>query len=142
MTMHRLPRREFIMEALAACGAPFFAQALSAQSSQRPGRVGADRGSQLAVGYLGAGSLLAAQQIGEAFVAHLSIEKTNEAILDAAGTTLQLIAATPGATAAITALAQNVRRDFRNERYVQLQGWVLSRTELDLCLLALLPFSP
>ncbi len=52
---------------------------------------------------------------------------------------LRTIAASPGERAAIAALVQAVRRDFREQRTVELEGWVLSRTEVELCLLTLLP---
>jgi hypothetical protein len=39
---------------------------------------------------------------------------------------------------AIEALVRDVQRDFREERSVQVEGWILSRTEAELCLLTLL----
>jgi hypothetical protein len=142
MTNHGLPRRDFLLQALAACGAPFVGDAAFAQAAQTQRPVSIERGAAISVVYLGAGSLETARPIGEAFLKHLNIERNNDAILAAANDTLELMARAPGNSAAITALVQSVRRDFRNDRVVQLEGWVLSRTELDLCLLALLPAVP
>jgi hypothetical protein len=51
---------------------------------------------------------------------------------------LQLIGRSASEAAAITALAQTVQRDFRAQRTVQVEGWIISRTEAQLCALALL----
>jgi hypothetical protein len=142
MTNHGLPRREFLLQALAACGAPFVADAAFARTAQTQRPVNAERGAKISAVYLGAGSVEAARTIGEAFLKHLNVERSHDAIVAAANDTLELIARAPGNSAAITALVQGVRRDFRSDRVVQLEGWVLSRTELDLCLLALLPDVP
>ena len=137
MTTYTLPRRDFLMQALLACGAPYLAGLNAAQTAAQLPPAAPQRAARIAGDYLGATSLDAARAIGEVFRRHLNLESGNDAIVTAAETTLHLIARAPTSTAAITALVQNVRRDFRADRYVQLEGWLLSRTELDLCLLLL-----
>ena len=138
MTTYRVPRRDFLLQALLACGAPYLPTAAAAQIREPATRTPApDRGARIAEGYLGATSLDAARAIGKAFLTHLNLERSNDSIATAAQSTLEVIARAPSAPAAITALVQNVRRDFRTDRFVQLEGWLLSRTELDLCLLSL-----
>ena len=138
MTRYGVPRREFLLQALLACGAPYLPIPAGAQIREPAPRSAApDRGARLAEGYLGATSLDAARAIGEAFLTHLNLERSNDSIATAAQSTLDVIARAPSAAAAISALVQNVRRDFRTDRFVQLEGWLLSRTELDLCLLSL-----
>ena len=137
MSAPPLPRREFLLQAVAACGAPLFARFAHAQAAATP-QPPIDRGAQVAAGYLGAGAGDAARTIGEAYLRQLGIENTPAAIAAATSDTLRLIAGAAGESAAVAALVQAVRRDFREVRTVELEGWVLSRTEVDLCLLVLL----
>ncbi len=148
--MNRLPRREFLVRALAACGAPFLSDVTFAQVRQKPGTTKAapiarkprsmtpKQGRQVAAAYFGPGEGDALQSIGTAYLKHLGVEATEEAILASAADTLQLIASAPTDAAAVTALAQAVRRDFLEQRSVQLEGWIISRTEAHLCALSLL----
>ena len=85
--------------------------------------------------YLGAGSLEAARAIGEAYLTQINVERTDEAILEAARGTSALISRAPDDTAAVVALVERVRRDFRAARVVSVGGWVLSQTEVELCVL-------
>ena len=133
MTPYRPARREFLMHALAACGAPFLAPSLSAQVRPQPATVAAR--------YLGPGGRDAVLAIGEAYLKQGGIDRTEEAILAATAGTLRVIARSPTETAAVAALVQAVRRDFREQRSVQLEGWILARTEVELCVLALLPLA-
>lgn len=140
MTPYGPARREFLMRALTACSAPFLVQSVQAQGRQTRPTPGAkpQRGAQVAARYLGAGGRDSVEAIGEAYLKQLGIDRTEEAILAAAAGTLQLIARSPTETAAVTALVRAVRRDFREQRSVQLDGWILARTEVELCILALL----
>jgi len=140
MNLQPLARREFLIRALTVCGAPFLTQLTAAQTAQKPApQSSPKRGTQVAAAYLGPGDLDAVKTIGAAYLRQLGVEPTEQSILAAAAGTLQLIAQSPTETAAVTALAQAVRRDFRQERSVQLEGWIMSRTEAELCTLALLP---
>jgi hypothetical protein len=152
--MNRLPRREFLLNALAACGAPFLSEVAAAQvkpkptttkaapAAPKPRSITPKQGSQVAAAYFGPGEGDALQAIGTAYLKHLGVEATEEAILASAADTLQLIARAPTDAAAVTALAQAVRSDFREQRSVQLEGWIISRTEAQLCALSRLANGP
>ena len=149
--MSRLPRREFLISALVACGAPFLSDVTFAQvkpkpnttkvapTARKPRSITPKQGTQVAAAYFGPGEAAALQAIGTAYLKHLGVEATEEAILASASDTLQIIARAPTDPAAVTALAQAVRSDFREQRSVQLEGWIISRTEAQLCALSLLP---
>ena len=70
-------------------------------------------------------------------MSHLELAVTPESVREAARDTLDVIAQARTRQAALTALRQAVRRDFQEGRSIELQGWVLSRTELELCALTL-----
>jgi hypothetical protein len=129
------PRREFILAVLGACGtAPLFdAPALQAQAAeaQLPARA-----RIAAARYLGAAA--PARVLGEAFMASLTLDVTVENVGEVARDTLVAIQAARTPAAAVKVLQQAVRDDFREGRTVHLHGWVLSRTELELCALSLL----
>jgi hypothetical protein len=149
MNLQKLPRREFLVRALAACGAPFLAEVTHAEVRLKPGttysaqktqpKISPKRGAQVATTYFGVGEVDALKAIGTAYLKQLGVEPTEEAILAAAADTLELIARASTAATAVTALVQAVRRDFREQRSVQLEGWIISRTEAQLCALSLLP---
>jgi hypothetical protein len=135
-----MQRREFLMRALAACGAPFLAEPALAQTVQKAQpKISPKRGAQVATTYFGVGDVDAVKAIGAAYLKQLGVEPTEEAILVAAADALELIARASTQALAVTALAEAVRRDFREQRSVQLEGWIISRTEAQLCALALLP---
>ena len=78
--------------------------------------------------------------IGTAYLKQLGVEPTEQSILAAAADTLQLIAKSPTeAAGGDRARCRRCARDFREQRSVQLEGWIISRTEAELCALALLP---
>jgi hypothetical protein len=132
--MKTYPRREFLLRALAACGTPLLlpAAAASAQKVQ-PGRA-----AQAAVSYFG-GDVTAVHAIGELYLRQLGRDQGIESILEASRGALETIERSPNQQAAVAALVRAVRRDFQQGRSVQLEGWILSRTEAELCALTLLP---
>lgn len=133
------PRREFLLRVLAACGTPFFASSASVSAAQTtlPGPQ-LDRNSQAAASYFGAGAV-AARAIGEAYLRQLDLQPDRDAILELTRGVLDIIASAGSQQAAVTALVSAVRRDFREGRVLQLEGWIVSRTEVELCVLTLLP---
>jgi hypothetical protein len=137
MTAKQLPRREFLMTALAACGAPVFARLVHAQTAAVP-QPPVSLGARVAGGYLGAGAEASARSIAEAYLRQIGSETSPAAIEASAAATLRTISATADENAAIAALTEAVQRDFRDQRTVELGGWVLSRTEVELCVLTLL----
>jgi hypothetical protein len=137
------PRREFLLRVLTACGTPLVASVASMGANREPQiqpQPRRDMNSRAAVSYFGAGAD-AARAIGEAYLRRLEIEPTRASILEHTGGALQILAAARSQKAALTALASAVRLDFREGRVLQLEGWVLSRTEVELCALMLLPES-
>ncbi|RPH60077.1 MAG: hypothetical protein EHM89_09560 [Acidobacteria bacterium] len=93
----------------------------------------------MATTYFGVGDVEAVKAIGTAYLKQLGVEPTEEAILNATADTLELIARSSTQAIAVTALTQAVRDDFREQRTVQVEGWIISRTEAQLCALSLLP---
>jgi len=130
--MNSYPRREFLLRALAACGTPFLAPLASAEGVQKA------QAGTAAAGYFG-GRTEAARAIGEAYVRQLGLDTSAESIRKAAQGALEVIARASSPQNAITALGLAVRRDFQQGRSVQLEGWIVSRTEAELCALTLLP---
>jgi hypothetical protein len=137
--MKAYPRREFLLRALAACGTPFVAPVVSTSADQRPpAEQGTDINSRAAASYFGA-SADAARVIGEAYLRHLDVQPTRASILEHTDGALQILAAARNQKAALTSLAGAVRRDFQEGRVLLLEGWVVSRTEMEICALTLLP---
>ena len=135
------PRREFLFRVLAACGTPFVASVASAGADRgRQAALRTDTNSQAAAIYFGAGAD-AARAIGEAYLRQLGVAPTRASILEHTAGALQILTAARSQKAALTDLAGAVRRDFQDGRILQLEGWVLSRTEVELCALTLLPAS-
>jgi hypothetical protein len=93
--------------------------------------------SRAAANYFGAGAD-AARAIGQAYLRTLEVEPTRATIVEHTEGVLQILAAAGSQETALTQLASAVRSDFRLGRVVQLEGWVLSRTEVELCALMLL----
>ena len=129
--MKSYPRREFLLQALAACGTPFLMPLASLEARQKPQ-------ANTAAGYFGH-RIDAARTIGEAYVRHMGIGTSAESIRKASQATLKIIDRASTQQNAIAALALAVRRDFQTGRSVQLEGWIVSRTEAELCALTLLP---
>lgn len=136
--MRTYPRREFLLHVLAACGTPFVAR-VSPSANQTPQPESRpDPDAQAAAIYFGAG-VDAARAIGEAYLRHLQVEPTRASILEHAGGALKILASARNQKAALTELVGAVRRDFQAGSVVQLEGWIVSRTEAELCALTLLP---
>lgn len=133
------PRREFLLRVLAACGTPLFASSasVSAAQTQQPGPQ-LDRNSQAAESYFGAGAG-AARAVGEAYLRQLDLQPERDAILELTRSVLDIIASARTQQDAVTALVGAVGRDFQEGRVLQLEGWIVSRTEVELCVLTLLP---
>ena len=129
--MKSYPRREFVLRALAACGTPFLMPVASLEGWQKPQ-------ADTTASYFGA-RIDAARTIGEAYLRHLGVDTSPESIRKASLSTLKIIEQASAQQNAITALELAVRRDFQNGRSVQLEGWIISRTEAELCALTLLP---
>ena len=130
--MNSYPRREFLLRALAACGTPFLMPLASVEGYQKP-----QAGTAVA-SYFGV-RVDAARTIGEAYVRLLGLDTSAESIRKASLSALEIIERASTSHVAITALEAAVRRDFRQGRSVQLEGWIISRTEAELCALTLLP---
>ena len=129
--MNSYPRREFLLRALAACGTPFLMPLASVEGLQKP------QAGTAAAGYFG-GRTDAARAIGEAYVRQLG-DTSAESIRKASLGALEVIERASSQQNAIRALGLAVRRDFQQGRSVQLEGWIVSRTEAELCGLTLLP---
>jgi hypothetical protein len=129
--MNSYPRREFLLRALAACGTPFL-MPLASEGLQKP------QAGTAAAGYFG-GNTDAARAIGEAYVRQLGLDTSAESIRKASLGALEVIERSSSQQNAISALGLAVRRDFQQGRSVQLEGWIVSRTEAELCALTLLP---
>lgn len=130
MNTPRLPRREFLLRALAVCSAPVFAPPLPRRLAQG---TNAARSAGIATRYLGSSGAAAAKALGEGYLRALGLKSAADAPVAA---TLQLIARARGDNAAIAALVRAVRSDFRDGRVVDVEGWIISRTEGELCVIA------
>lgn len=128
--MRGYPRREFVLRALTACGTFFFVPTRSVLGQDA-------QGARAAAEYFG-GRTDAARTVGTAYLRQLGLEATPASILQAARGATRTIARASSQQKAIAALVRDVQRDFREERSVQVEGWILSRTEVELCLLSLL----
>ena len=137
--MRGYPRREFILRALAACGTSLFVPtAVDAAAGSWQAEADAGQGAQAAAKYFG-GRTDAARTVGTAYLRQLGLEPTPASILQAARGAARTIERASSQEKAIEALVRDVQRDFREERTVQVEGWILSRTEAALCSLTLLP---
>jgi hypothetical protein len=138
--MTTLPRRAFLLNALAVCGAPFIRTEPIAASQLSVPQTDLARGAQTATSYFGAATR--AREIGEEFLKQVGADGSPESIQAAAAGALKLVSAGRTRQAALTSLVRAVRSDFREGRTVELHGWVLSRTEAELCALTLLTSKP
>jgi hypothetical protein len=130
--MNRYPRREFLLRALAACGTPYLMPSAAVEGVQKP------QAGTAAADYFG-GRTDALRAIGEAYVRQLGLDTSAESIRKASLGALEVIERASSQQNAIKALGLAVRRDFQQGRSVQLEGWIVSRTEAELCALTLLP---
>jgi hypothetical protein len=143
----RHTRRSFLVQALAglglgACGGD---RPQQRATSHAPDGGTADdasappdeAGGASAKLYFAADDLEAVYALGMRYVAALAIPLTAEAVREAARSTVGVIETAPSDSAALTTLAERVRQEFSTDVTFDLDGWVLSRTELDLCALCL-----
>ena len=128
------PRREFLRQALSACAAGVLVPAQSAWAVQN-GHI--DRAATMGAGYFGDQSD-AVRAVGEAYLRQLGRDTTRESVVAAARGALEAIDRSRDQPGAIRALVRAVRDDFERGRSVQLEGWILSRTEAEICALTLL----
>jgi len=129
-----IPRREFLWQALSACAAGVLVPAQSAWAVQS-GPI--DRAATMGSGYFGdQGDVVRA--VGEAYLRQLGRDTTRESVVAAARGALEAIDRSRDQPGAIRALVRAVRDDFERGRSVQLEGWILSRTEAEICALTLL----
>jgi hypothetical protein len=134
-------RREFVLRALAGSGAAFLTAAAlvdvaGAQESDAS-RARAAKASRAAAGYFG-GADDPAAKVGALYLRKLNADASPLSIVRIARNTVRIIERAPNEEKAFEALAAAVKRDFRSDRTVQIDGWILSRTEADLCALSLL----
>ena len=123
-----IPRREFLWQALSACAAGVLVPAQSAWAVQSDH---IDRAATM-------GSGDAVRAVGEAYLRQLGRDTTRESVVAAARGALEAIDRSRDQPGAIRALVRAVRDDFEQGRSVQLEGWILSRTEAEICALTLL----
>lgn len=132
--MTAIPRRDFLYQALAVCGPALIAPRLLAHGHQV---TTSDRAVRSSAAYFG-GQADAVRAIGEAYLRQLGRDPNRESILAAARGTLESIDRARDEPSAIQRLVRAVREDFERGRAVQLEGWILSRTEAEICALTLL----
>jgi len=130
--MTAIPRRDFLCQALAACGS-----ALVAPGPAHGQATASDRAVRSSVEYFG-DRADAVRAIGEAYLRQLGRDPNRESILAAARGALESINRARDERSAIQMLVRAVREDFERGRAVQLEGWILSRTEAEICALTLL----
>ena len=73
----------------------------------------------------------AVRAVGEAYLRQLGRDTTRESVVAAARGALEAIDRSRDQPGAIRALVRAVRDDFERGRSVQLEGWILSRTEAE-----------
>ena len=132
--MTAIPRRDFLCQALAACGSALVAPETLAHGHQA---TASDRAVRSSAAYFGERAS-AVRAIGEAYLRQLGRDPNRESILAAARGTLESIDRARDERSAIQTLVRAVREDFERGRVVQLEGWILSRTEAEICALTLL----
>ena len=136
--MTTIPRRDFLWRTLAICGSSALVAPSLARGSQT---MLSPRATLASSGYFG-DRADAVRAIGEAYLRQLGREPNRESIHAAARGTLRSIDRARDERSAIRALVRTVREDFERGRAVQLEGWILSRTEAEICALTLLTDLP
>ena len=132
--MTSFPRREFLFRALAACATAGLGRsrlADAAQSNQ------AARVPSTSAAYFG-DQAAEVRAFGEAYLTLLGRDSGVESVRAASRGTLELIDRSRDQPGTIRALVRAVQRDFEQGRVVQVHGWILSKTEAELCTISLL----
>ena len=130
--MSVIPRREFLWQVLTACASGVLVPTRAAAQS---GQV--DRAATIGAGYFGDQGD-AVRAVGEAYLRQLGRDTTRESVVAAARGALDVIDRSRDQPGATRALVRAVRDDFERGRTVQLDGWIVSRTEAEICALTLL----
>ena len=134
--MKSYQRRDFVLQALVACGTGLLLPSIGFGGAQvQQTRTGP---AEAVAGYFGY-RLDAARAAGTAYLTQLGSDTTAPSILAATRNTTAIIEGAVSQREAIEMLVAAVRQDFREGRSVQVEGWILSRTEAELCALTLLP---
>ncbi len=144
MSIERHRRREFLLRALAWVGSPALLSACKssddAGDTPGPGHQASGETARLARSYFAARDLGSARVLGSAYLGSLEREESEDDIVATCSHTIALVDAADDDEAALSALEEAVREDFSSHlRSPDLLGWVLARTELELCALTLLP---
>jgi hypothetical protein len=132
--MTAVPRREFLWQALSACASAVLLPVPSAAGGQS-GPV--DRAATVGAGYFGE-QRDGVRAVGEAYLRQLGVDTSRESVVAAAPRALDAIDRSRDEAGAIRALVRAVREDFERGRTVQVEGWILARTEVEICALTLL----
>jgi len=130
--MSVIPRREFLWQVLTTCASGVLVPTRAAAQS---GQV--DRAATIGAGYFGDQGD-AVRAVGEAYLRQLGRDTTRESVVAAARGALDVIDRSRDQPGATRALVRAVRDDFERGRTVQLDGWIVSRTEAEICALTLL----
>jgi hypothetical protein len=131
--MTAVPRREFLWQALAACASGVLVPVRPASAAQS---APVDRAAAMGAGYFG-DQAEAVRVVGEAYLRQLGRDTTRDSVVAAARGALDAIGSR-NRVGATRALVEAVREDFERGRTVQVEGWILSRTEAEICALTLL----
>ena len=130
--MSVIPRREFLWQVLTACASGVL---VPTRASAQSGQV--NRAATIGAGYFGDQGD-AVRAVGEAYLRQLGRDTTRESVVAAARGALDIIDRSRDQPGATRALVRAVRGDFERGRTVQLDGWIVSRTEAEICALTLL----
>ena len=132
--MTSFPRREFLSRALAACAAAGLGPARLADGAQsnQSGQV-----ASTSAAYFG-DQAAAVRALGEAYLRLLGRDSGDDSVRAASRGTLELIDRSRDQPRAIRALVRAVQQDFEEGRVVQVEGWILAKTEAELCTISLL----
>jgi hypothetical protein len=136
--MSGYPRREFVLQVLAACGSSLLVPSVLFGSGVEQSPAGAGPSARAATAYFGSRTE-SARAVGVAYLRQLGHDAGPSSIAAATRDTTTVIERAASEPEAVAALVAAVRSDFQEGRSVQVEGWVLSRTEAELCVLTLLP---
>lgn len=135
------PRREFVLHVLAACGTSLLVpslvlggQQLTSPATTVPAKTGPGPTAAEYFGY----RLEAARAAGMAYLKQMGRDTSQASVMAATRDTAAVIDGALDQREAVDTLVSAVRQDFREGRSIQVEGWVLSRTEAELCALTLL----
>ena len=126
-----ISRREALWYAgMVLAGSPFLAWSCSGEAVPA-------FAAEWASDFPSAGMLDAARRIGERHLA--TVASNPQGAADLLARAVDIIRRAPDRSAAVARLREAVRRDFASNQTRQLDGWVLSETELSVCALLARP---